>query len=144
MRDDDWVIHSWCYHQRKIYQIITTSSRLVHMICSISIKQKNYTAVIFQYNVIFQRPVDIQKIRTRIRKETYRSLEDLESDVMLMCANTQRYNIDGSLVSTWTLELYISQKNIFRSSKIVSFFNQSLRQRNKCCKRVASFQMQQL
>ena len=98
----------------------------------------------FQYNIIFQRPVDIQKIRTRIRKETYRSLEDLESDVMLMCANTQRYNIDGSLVSPWTPELYTSQKNIFRSSRIVSFFNQSSRQRNKCYKRVASFQMQQL
>ena len=51
------------------------------------------------WNYIIQRPVDIQKIRNRIRKENYRNLEDLESDVMLMCANTQQYNIDGSLVS---------------------------------------------
>ena len=64
--------------------------------------------------------MDIQKIRTRIRKETYRSLEDLESDVMLMCANTQRYNIDGSLVSPKRPEeLYIIFFQIFEDSVIL-------------------------
>jgi len=47
----------------------------------------------------FQKPVDIQKIRQRIRNEKYRSLDDLEKDINLMCQNTQKYNIEGSLVS---------------------------------------------
>ena len=61
---------------------------------------------------IIQRPVDIQKIRNRIRKENYRNLEDLESDVMLMCANTQQYNIDGSLVSPKLKSWNTFSKNI--------------------------------
>ena len=43
--------------------------------------------------------MDIQKIRSRIRNEKYRSLDDLEKDINLMCQNTQKYNIEGSLVS---------------------------------------------
>ena len=43
--------------------------------------------------------MDIQKVRQRIRNEKYRSLDDLEKDINLMCQNTQKYNIEGSLVS---------------------------------------------
>ena len=94
------------------------------------------------WNYVIQRPVDIQKIRNRIRKENYRNLEDLESDVMLMCANTQQYNIDGSLVSPKTKVLKISDR-FFRFSKTVLFFNLFSHQQNKCYKKVASFQMLQ-
>jgi SWI/SNF-related matrix-associated actin-dependent regulator of chromatin subfamily A protein 2/4 len=65
------------------------------------------------YYELIKRPVDIQKIRNRIRKENYRNLEDLESDVMLMCANTQQYNIDGSLI----FEDSVILQSVFTSAK---------------------------
>lgn len=34
----------------------------------------------------------------RIRSHKYRSLNDLEKDVMLLCQNAQTYNLEGSLV----------------------------------------------
>lgn len=36
----------------------------------------------------------------RIRNHKYRSLNDLEKDVMLLCQNAQTFNLEGSLVST--------------------------------------------
>lgn len=50
------------------------------------------------YYELIKKPVDIQKIRQRIRNEKYRSLDDLEKDINLMCQNTQKYNIEGSLI----------------------------------------------
>lgn len=38
----------------------------------------------------------------RIRNHKYRSLNDLEKDVMLLCQNAQTFNLEGSLVSTHT------------------------------------------
>lgn len=35
----------------------------------------------------------------RIRNHKYRSLSDLEKDVMLLCQNAQTFNLEGSLVS---------------------------------------------
>lgn len=34
----------------------------------------------------------------RIRSHKYRSLNDLEKDVMLLCQNAQTFNLEGSLV----------------------------------------------
>ncbi|MGH0181563.1 UNVERIFIED_CONTAM: hypothetical protein FKN15_007139 [Acipenser sinensis] len=34
----------------------------------------------------------------RIRNHKYRSLSDLEKDVMLLCQNAQTFNLEGSLV----------------------------------------------
>jgi len=50
------------------------------------------------YYELIKKPVDITKIRNRIRNEKYRSLDDLEKDINLMCQNTQKYNIEGSLI----------------------------------------------
>lgn len=38
----------------------------------------------------------------RIRNHKYRSLNDLEKDVMLLCQNAQTFNLEGSLVSIHT------------------------------------------
>ena len=86
------------------YELIKVSSHISNLNCFsyMSKKALRMAPLKIIWNYIIQRPVDIQKIRNRIRKENYRNLEDLESDVMLMCANTQQYNIDGSLVSPKT------------------------------------------
>lgn len=50
------------------------------------------------YYEVIKKPVDIQKIRNRIREHKYRSLDDLESDFMLLCQNAQAYNIETSTI----------------------------------------------
>lgn len=50
------------------------------------------------YYEVIKRPVDIVKIKNKIREHRYRSLDDLEADFMLMCANAQAYNIEMSLI----------------------------------------------
>ena len=50
------------------------------------------------YYEVIKKPVDIQKIKNRIREHRYRSLDDLESDFMLLCQNAQAYNIETSTI----------------------------------------------
>jgi len=38
-------------------------------------------------------------VQQRIRSHYYRSLDDVEKDVLLLCKNAQTYNVEGSLVS---------------------------------------------
>jgi len=50
------------------------------------------------YYEVIRKPVDFNKIQQRIRNHYYRSLDDLEQDVMLLCKNAQNYNVEGSLI----------------------------------------------
>lgn len=50
------------------------------------------------YYDMIKRPVDIKKIRDRIKQHRYRSLDDLEKEFMTLCKNTQAYNMEGSLI----------------------------------------------
>ncbi|XP_013396616.1 transcription activator BRG1 isoform X1 [Lingula anatina] len=50
------------------------------------------------YYEVIRKPVDFKKIKQRIKDHKYRSLDDLEKDVMLLCQNAQEYNMEGSLV----------------------------------------------
>jgi len=42
-------------------------------------------------------------VQQRIRSHYYRSLDDVEKDVLLLCKNAQTYNVEGSLVSYHSL-----------------------------------------
>merc|ERR1719354_335277 len=50
------------------------------------------------YYELIRKPVDFRKIKERIRSHKYRSLNDLEKDVMLLCQNAQTFNLEGSLI----------------------------------------------
>ena len=50
------------------------------------------------YYEVIKKPVDIVKIKNKIREHRYRSLDDLEADFMLMCRNAQAYNIETSII----------------------------------------------
>ncbi|CAG5897411.1 unnamed protein product [Menidia menidia] len=52
-----------------------------------------------EYYELIRKPVDFRKIKERIRSHKYRSLNDLEKDVMLLCQNAQTFNLEGSLVA---------------------------------------------
>ncbi|CDQ70756.1 unnamed protein product [Oncorhynchus mykiss] len=51
-----------------------------------------------EYYELIRKPVDFRKIKERIRSHKYRSLNDLEKDVMLLCSNAQTFNLEGSLI----------------------------------------------
>ncbi|XP_064476618.1 transcription activator BRG1-like isoform X2 [Ornithodoros turicata] len=50
------------------------------------------------YYEVIKKPVDLKKIKARIREHRYRTLDDLEDDFMLLCINAQTYNVEGSLI----------------------------------------------
>ncbi|XP_059903294.1 transcription activator BRG1 isoform X5 [Gadus macrocephalus] len=51
-----------------------------------------------EYYELIRRPVDFRKIKEKIRGHRYRSLADLERDVMLLFQNAQTFNLEGSLI----------------------------------------------
>ncbi|VDQ14038.1 unnamed protein product, partial [Trichobilharzia regenti] len=54
------------------------------------------------YYEVIKKPVDFNRIRQRVKDGKYRSVDELESDVLLLCKNAQTYNMDGSLVTSTT------------------------------------------
>ena len=54
------------------------------------------------YYDIIKKPVDFQRIRQRLKDNKYRSIDDLETDIFILCKNAQTYNMDGSLVTKTT------------------------------------------
>lgn len=54
-------------------------------------------------------PVD----QERIRSHKYRSLNDLEKDVMLLCQNAQTFNLEGSLVGSASIKSKCTFQNKF-------------------------------
>jgi SWI/SNF-related matrix-associated actin-dependent regulator of chromatin subfamily A protein 2/4 len=50
------------------------------------------------YYEVIRKPVDILKIKQRIKDHRYRRLDDLEADFMLLCKNAQTYNVEGSTI----------------------------------------------
>lgn len=56
-----------------------------------------------------------QMQQERIRNHKYRSLGDLEKDVMLLCHNAQTFNLEGSQVwmNHFVLNIQVSPPNVF-------------------------------
>lgn len=52
----------------------------------------------------------------------YDDFEALEKDFMLLCANTQRYNEDGSLIYEDSIVLQVTDIFIFRTINICKFY----------------------
>ncbi|XP_010791079.1 transcription activator BRG1-like isoform X2 [Notothenia coriiceps] len=51
-----------------------------------------------EYYELIRKPVDFRKIKEKIRGHHYRSMGDLERDVMLLFQNAQTFNLEGSLI----------------------------------------------
>lgn len=66
------------------------------------------------YYQVIKQPVDIKKIRERVKNHKYRSLDMLEQDFILMCKNAREYNMEQSLIymDSITLQhLFMDMKN---------------------------------
>ena len=66
-----------------------------------------------EYYELIRKPVDFKKIKERIRNHKYRSLDDLEKDVMLLCHNAQTFNLEGSQIYEDSMVL----QSVFKSAR---------------------------
>ena len=65
-------------------------------------------------------------LQQRIRTHYYRSLDDLEQDVLLLCKNAQTYNVENSLVSLVTLCLcFVSINSCKHSGQLAGFLGET-------------------
>ncbi|KAI1724874.1 bromodomain-containing protein [Ditylenchus destructor] len=48
------------------------------------------------YYEVIEKPMDLNRIKKKIKDGRYNSLDDMTEDVRLMCSNAQKYNTDGS------------------------------------------------
>uniref|UniRef100_A0A673XTM6 SWI/SNF related BAF chromatin remodeling complex subunit ATPase 2 n=1 Tax=Salmo trutta TaxID=8032 RepID=A0A673XTM6_SALTR len=53
-----------------------------------------------EYYELIRKPVDFKKIKERVRSHKFRSVSDLEKDVMLLCHNAQTFNLEGSQIKS--------------------------------------------
>ncbi|CAF0969845.1 unnamed protein product [Rotaria magnacalcarata] len=49
-----------------------------------------------EYYDMIKNPVDFNKIKKKLNDNRYRSIDELETDVMLLCKNAQEFNIESS------------------------------------------------
>lgn len=66
-----------------------------------------------EYYELIRKPVDFKKIKERVRNHKYRSVSDLEKDVMLLCHNAQTYNLEGSQIYEDSIVL----QSVFKSAR---------------------------
>ncbi|XP_073398702.1 probable global transcription activator SNF2L2 isoform X2 [Dendrobates tinctorius] len=66
-----------------------------------------------EYYELIRKPVDFKKIKERIRNHKYRSVNDLEKDVMLLCYNAQTFNLEGSQIYEDSIVL----QSVFKSAR---------------------------
>uniref|UniRef100_A0A673XTB6 SWI/SNF related BAF chromatin remodeling complex subunit ATPase 2 n=1 Tax=Salmo trutta TaxID=8032 RepID=A0A673XTB6_SALTR len=61
-----------------------------------------------EYYELIRKPVDFKKIKERVRSHKFRSVSDLEKDVMLLCHNAQTFNLEGSQIQYMMLLLSLA------------------------------------
>ncbi|KAM4634063.1 putative global transcription activator SNF2L2 [Polymixia lowei] len=66
-----------------------------------------------EYYELIRKPVDFRRIKERVRNHKYRSVEDLEKDIVLLCHNAQTFNLEGSQI----YEDSIVIKSVFESAR---------------------------
>ncbi|XP_078809523.1 putative global transcription activator SNF2L2 isoform X2 [Oryzias latipes] len=66
-----------------------------------------------EYYELIRKPVDFKKIKERVRNHKYRSVGDLEKDVMLLCQNAQTFNLEGSQIYEDSIVL----QSVFKSAR---------------------------
>lgn len=60
------------------------------------------------YDVIKQ-PMDFKRIKQKLKENKYGTIEEINSDINILCNNAQIYNMDGSLVSCCSRALSMTQ-----------------------------------
>ncbi|XP_056146440.1 probable global transcription activator SNF2L2 [Lampris incognitus] len=66
-----------------------------------------------EYYELIRKPVDFRRIRERVRNHKYRSVGDLEKDILLLCHNAQSFNLEGSQI----YEDSIVIRSVFESAR---------------------------
>ncbi|KAJ8404550.1 hypothetical protein AAFF_G00338170 [Aldrovandia affinis] len=66
-----------------------------------------------EYYELIRKPVDFRKIKERVRNHKYRTVEDLEKDVLLLCHNAQTFHLEGSQIYEDSIVL----QSVFKSAR---------------------------
>ncbi|XP_028827131.1 probable global transcription activator SNF2L2 isoform X2 [Denticeps clupeoides] len=66
-----------------------------------------------EYYELIRKPVDFRRIRERVRNHKYRSVADLEKDIILLCHNAQTFNLEGSQIYEDSIVL----QSVFESAR---------------------------
>lgn len=73
------------------------------------------------YYQIIKKPIDLKKMRDRILKHRYLSLDDMEVDFTLLCDNARVYNLEGSQIhqdATALESVFVEYKAKFESGEL--------------------------
>lgn len=74
----------------KHYFLLSRNDTLVIFPSTLNLHPEGFIVKSFNHFLLFQE---------RVRNHKYRSVEDLEKDVFLLCHNAQTYNLEGSQVN---------------------------------------------
>ncbi|XP_064626963.1 probable global transcription activator SNF2L2 isoform X2 [Lineus longissimus] len=83
---------------KKLYDVVVNYKDSDQRVLSEAFLQLPSRKDLPDYYEVIKKPVDFKKIKQRILDHRYRSLDDLERDVLLLCKNAQAYNIETSLI----------------------------------------------
>lgn len=74
-----------------------------------------------EYYQIIKKPMDLRKIRDRVLKYRYCSLDDMQADFLLLCDNARTYNMEGSQIcadANVIESVFLDLKGKFESGEI--------------------------
>ena len=76
------------------------------------------------YYVLIKKPIALEQIKQKIGKAQYRTMKEMQKDVLLMCANAKTYNQDGSPLYMQAMRLekmtaeFVAQAEVASSSSL--------------------------
>ncbi|XP_059142940.1 transcription activator BRG1-like isoform X3 [Physella acuta] len=83
---------------RKLYNIVVNYKDSDGRVLSSMFMHLPSKKLMPEYYEIIQKPIDFKKISTRISTHRYRTLDELEGDIMELCQNAQSFNMEGSVI----------------------------------------------
>uniref|UniRef100_T1ITD1 Very low-density lipoprotein receptor n=1 Tax=Strigamia maritima TaxID=126957 RepID=T1ITD1_STRMM len=98
---------------KKLYHVVVKYKDSDGRVLGSDFKQLPSKRDLPDYYDLIKKPVDFKKIKQRIKEHKYRTLDDLEKDIMLLCKNAQTYNVEGSLIYEDSIVL----KSVFTNAR---------------------------
>ena len=65
-------------------------------------KKKDYP----EYYEVIKKPMDFERIQKKLKNHQFRSIDDMERDISLLCKNAQEFNVESSLIYEDSIVLY--------------------------------------
>ncbi|RUS85614.1 hypothetical protein EGW08_006626 [Elysia chlorotica] len=83
---------------KKLYNIVVNYKDSDDRLLSSLFMQLPSRKLMPEYYEIIPNPIDFKKILSRINSHRYRTMDELEADIMELCQNAQSFNMEGSVI----------------------------------------------